>query len=233
MKRIIRGMGILIVVAVTLFIALQLYYLLQIVLWSQFNPSSTSFMREQLSVLREKDPKAQLKFEWVDYNKISGHMKRAVIAAEDASFIAHDGIDWEALQDAYQKNQKKGHVVRGGSTITQQLAKNLFLSGERSYFRKGQEALIAYMLELVLDKRRILEIYLNVVEWGNGVFGIEAAARHYYGQSAASLSASQSARLAAMLPQPRYYDLHRGSTYLANRAARIQRWMNGVAVPAK
>lgn len=233
MKRIRKVIVGLILIAVTLFIVLQLYYLLQIVLWSKFDPSSTSFMREQLSVMREKDPKAKLQFEWVPYDRISNNLKRAVIAAEDASFTEHDGIDWEALEDAYKKNQKKGHVVRGGSTITQQLAKNLFLSGERSYYRKGQEAIIAYMLELVLDKRRILEIYLNVVEWGQGVFGAQAAARHYYGQSAATLGMAQSAKLAAMLPQPRYYDRHRDSTYLNNRAARIQGWMNSVAVPAK
>jgi monofunctional biosynthetic peptidoglycan transglycosylase len=233
MKRIRKGIVSLILIAVTLFIVLQLYYLLQIVLWSQYDPTSTRFMREQLSVLQEKNPKARLQFEWVPYERISVHLKRAVVAAEDASFTEHDGIDWNALQDAYQKNLKKGQVVRGGSTITQQLAKNLFLSGERSYFRKGQEAIITYMLEMVLDKRRILEIYLNVAEWGQGVFGAQAAARHYYGQSAASLGMGQSARLAAMLPQPRYYDRHRDSTYLNNRAARIQGWMNSVVVPAK
>ncbi len=233
MKLVRKGIVGLILLAVTLFIVLQLYYLLQIVLWSRFDPTSTSFMREQLSVLQEKNPKAKLQFEWVPYERISNHLKRAVIAAEDASFIEHDGIDWEALQDAYQKNLKKGHVVRGGSTITQQLAKNLFLSGERSYYRKGQEAIIAYMLEMVLDKRRILELYLNVAEWGHGVFGAQAAAHHYYGQTAAGLSMGQSARLAAMLPQPRYYDVHRDSSYLNNRAARIQGWMNSITLPAK
>lgn len=223
----------LLLIAVALFIVLQLYYLLQIVLWSKFDPSSTRFMRDQLAVMQEKDPKARLKFEWVPYERISNHLKRAVIAAEDASFVEHDGIDWDALQDAYKKNLKKGQVVRGGSTITQQLAKNLFLSGERSYYRKGQEAIIAFMLEMVLDKRRILEIYLNVAEWGQGVFGAQAAAQHYYGVSAAGLGMEQSARLAAMLPQPRYYDRHRESTYLGHRAARIQRWMPSVALPAK
>lgn len=232
MKRIGKFILGLILLAVTLFIVLQVYYLLHIIWWAKYNPSSTSFMREQIAVLQEKNPQARLQFEWMPYERISNNLKRAVIAAEDAGFNEHDGIDWEALQDAYQKNLKKGHVVRGGSTITQQLAKNLFLSGERSYYRKGQEAIIAYMLELVMDKRRILEIYLNVAEWGQGVFGAQAAARHYYGINAASLGAGQSARLAAMLPQPRYYDRHRESTYLSNRAARIQGWMNAVRVPA-
>jgi monofunctional biosynthetic peptidoglycan transglycosylase len=171
MKPVRRGIVMVILIAVTAVIALQLYYLIQIALWSYFNPSSTSFMREQLAILQAENPKAQLQFEWVDYDKISNQLKRAVIAAEDAGFNAHDGIEWDAIQDAYLKNQKKGKVVRGGSTITQQLAKNLFLSGERSYIRKGQEAIIATMLELILDKRRILELYLNVAEWGQGVFG--------------------------------------------------------------
>ena len=138
-----------------------------------------------------------------------------IIAAEDMKFVDHEGFDWEGIQRAMEKNQKKGKAVAGGSTITQQLAKNLFLSGSRSYIRKGEEAIITLMLEAVLDKRRILELYLNVAEWGNGVFGAEAAARHYYGASAASLGPEQAARLAAMLPRPQFYDRNRGSEYLA------------------
>jgi monofunctional biosynthetic peptidoglycan transglycosylase len=188
-------------------------------------------MRQQLSTLRETNPNAKLQFQWVDYERISGNLKRAIIASEDANFAGHEGVDWEALQKAYEKNTKKGHVVAGGSTITQQLAKNLFLSGERSYLRKGQEVVIAYMLEYWMDKERIFEIYLNVVEWGNGVFGAEAAARHYYGISAASLSAGQAARLAVMLPNPRYFDTHRGSPYLARRTSVILRRMGAAELP--
>ncbi|MET0963080.1 MAG: monofunctional biosynthetic peptidoglycan transglycosylase [Noviherbaspirillum sp.] len=212
-------------------LALQLYFFAQIYWWVEHNPTSTSFMRQQLSKLREDDPNARLKFEWVDYERVSGNLKRAIIASEDANFSGHEGIDWDALQKAYEKNTKRGKVVSGGSTITQQLAKNLFLSGERSYLRKGQEAVIAYMIEFWMDKERIFEIYLNVVEWGNGVFGAQAAARHYYGVPASSLSASQGARLAVMLPNPRYYDRHRQSAYLTRRAGLILRRMGSAELP--
>jgi monofunctional biosynthetic peptidoglycan transglycosylase len=221
----------LVVAPLVLVLALQLYFFVQIWWWVEHNPTSTSFMRQQLSVLREKNPNARLQFQWMDYERISGNLKRAIIASEDANFSGHEGIDWDALQKAYEKNSKKGRVVAGGSTITQQLAKNLFLSGERSYLRKGQEVVIAYMIEYWMDKERIFEIYLNVVEWGTGVFGAEAAARHYYGVSAASLSASQAARLAVMLPNPRFYDQHRQSSYLVRRTSLILRRMGSAELP--
>lgn len=221
----------LVLLPVVLVLALQLYFFAQIWWWVEHNPGSTSFMRQQLALLREKNPNASLQFQWVDYERISGNLKRAIIASEDANFSGHEGIDWDALQKAYEKNSRRGKVVSGGSTITQQLAKNLFLSGERSYLRKGQEVVIAYMIEYWMDKQRIFEIYLNVVEWGNGVFGAEAAARHYYGTSAARLSASQAARLAVMLPNPRYYDLHRDSSYLARRTGLILRRMGSAELP--
>jgi monofunctional biosynthetic peptidoglycan transglycosylase len=212
-------------------LAIQLYFFAQIWWWVDHNPESTSFMHQQLSVLRERDPQAKLQYQWVPYQRISNHLKRAIIAAEDSGFAEHQGVDWEALEKAYQKNLQKGKVVAGGSTITQQLAKNLFLSGSRSYLRKSQEFIIAYMLEFWMDKERIFEIYLNVVEWGNGVFGAEAAARHYYGISAASLSPSQAARLAVMLPKPRFYDKNRGSAYLARRTGLILRRMGAAELP--
>ncbi|GAC1328472.1 MAG: monofunctional biosynthetic peptidoglycan transglycosylase [Collimonas sp.] len=221
----------LILLPILLFVLLQAYFLLQICWWVQFNPSSTSFMRQQLSVLQEKNPDARLQYTWVPYSKISNNLKRAVIASEDDSFVDHDGVDWEAMQKAYEKNQKKGKVVSGGSTITQQLAKNLFLSGQRSYLRKAQELIVTYMLELCMDKERILEIYLNVVEWGVGVFGAEAAAQHYYGISAAALSPAQAARLAVMLPKPRYFDKNTGSAYLQRRSEMILKRMNWAELP--
>jgi monofunctional biosynthetic peptidoglycan transglycosylase len=221
----------LIVMPLVLVLALQLYFFVQIYWWVEHNPGSTSFMRQQLSELKKTNPAAQLKFEWVDYERISGNLKRAIIASEDANFSGHEGIDWDALQKAYEKNNKRGRVVAGGSTITQQLAKNLFLSGERSYLRKGQEVVIAYMIEYWMDKERIFEIYLNVVEWGNGVFGAQAAALHYYGAPAANLSASQAARLAVMLPSPRFYDQHRQSTYLTRRTGLILRRMGSAELP--
>jgi len=210
---------------------LQLYFLLQICWWSRFNPGMTSMMSAQLSSLRETNPKATLEQKWVPYAAISNNLKRAVIASEDANFAEHDGVDWEALQKAYARNTTRHKVVGGGSTITQQLAKNLFLSGSRNYARKAQEMVIAYMLELVLDKERILEIYLNVVEFGRGVFGAEAAARHYFRAPASSLTAAQAARLAVMLPNPRYYDAHRSTNYLARRTSVILNRMNSAELP--
>ena len=218
-------------VPLLLVLLLQAYFFVQIAWWVNFNPSSTSFMRHQLSVLQEKNPDAKLQHQWVPYNRISNNLKRAVIASEDDSFVDHEGVDWEAMQKAYEKNQKKGKVVFGGSTITQQLAKNLFLSGQRSYLRKGQELIITYMLELCMSKQRILEIYLNSVEWGVGVFGAEAAAQHYYGISAAALGTVQSARLAVMLPKPRYFDKNQGSGYLQRRTELIVKRMNSAELP--
>lgn len=221
----------LIITPLVIVLAMQAYFFVQIWWWVDHNPGTTSFMRRQLSVLREKNPKVRLQQKWVPYNRISNNLKRAIIASEDANFSEHDGIDWEALEKAYEKNAKKGKVVAGGSTITQQLAKNLFLSGERSYLRKAQEVVITYMLEYLMDKERIFEIYLNVVEWGSGVYGAEAAAQHYYGIPAASLNAAQAARLAVMLPKPRFYDRNRGSSYLVRRTDLILRRMGSAELP--
>ena len=221
----------LVVVPVLVFLAVQLYFLLMVCWYSQFNPRQTNMMSDQLAVLREKNPKAELRYDWVDYHRISPNLKRAVIAAEDANFADHDGVDWEAMQKAYERNNRRHKVVGGGSTITQQLAKNLFLSGSRSYLRKGQEMIIAFMLEMVLSKERILELYLNVVEYGRGIFGAEAASRHYYRTSAAALGAAQAARLAVMLPNPRYYDKHRDTSYLARRTNLIVRRMAASELP--
>lgn len=192
--------------------------------WKSHDPGQTSFMKIRLAELREKDPSAELRRQWLPYRNISVHLKRAVVAAEDDRFVDHDGFDWDGIQKAMEKNQKKGHAVAGGSTISQQLAKNLFLSPTRSYLRKGQEAVITLMIEALWDKQRILEVYLNSVEWGNGIFGAEAAARRYYGVSAAKLGAAQAARLAVMLPNPRKYEKNY-SARLAAHAARIQQRM--------
>lgn len=209
----------------------QLWIFAHVVAWIWVNPSSSSFMEDRLEILQEKNPEAELKHQWVPYEKISTSLKRAIVAAEDSKFLDHDGFDWEALQKAYEKNLKKGRIVAGGSTISQQLAKNLFLSSKKTPWRKLQEALITLMLEGVMDKRRILEIYLNVIEWGNGVFGAEAAARHYYRTGAASLSPEQSARLASMVPNPRYYDRNRTSPALGRKTGIILARMPLVTVP--
>jgi monofunctional biosynthetic peptidoglycan transglycosylase len=189
--------------------------------WTWFNPSETRFMALRLEELRAKNPEASLRHQWVPYERISIHLKRAVIAAEDDRFVDHEGFDWEGIQKALEKNEKKGRAVAGGSTISQQLAKNLFLSPSKSYLRKAEEAVITLMIEAVWSKRRILEVYLNVVEWGNGIFGCEAAARRYYNVPAAQLGPSQAARLAVMLPNPRKYERQYGPR-LAAHAARIE-----------
>ena len=199
--------------------------------WSGHNPSSTSFMDARLASLQQRDPKAALKHQWVGYDRISAHLKRAVVAAEDGKFVDHEGFDWEGIQKALEKNEKKGKVVAGGSTISQQLAKNLLLSGSRSWLRKAQEAVITWMLESAMDKRRILELYMNVAEWGNGVFGAEAAARHYFGVPAAQLSAHQAAWLASILPAPQRYDRNRGSAWIAKKAEIIYARMPGAQIP--
>ena len=209
----------------------QLWFFSNIVYWTHFQPGSTAFMVSRLEALRAKDPKARLRRQWVPYEQISPHLKRAVVAAEDARFLDHEGFDWEAIQKAIDKNERTGKVVSGASTISQQLAKNLFLSGQRSWLRKGQEALITWMLERTMSKRRILELYLNVAEWGEGVFGAEAAARYHFGATAAALGPEQSAYLAAVLPSPRRYDRGRVTPYIAGRSDTILVRMGGAHIP--
>ena len=220
------------------FAALLLYQfgLFVMVLWlSVRDPGSSAFMDAALNQLRQDDPKATLKYQWVPYKNISTSLKRAVVASEDTNFNDHEGVEWDAIRKAWEYNQTQAQrgkaKIRGGSTITQQLAKNLFLSGSRSYLRKGQELILAYMIEFVMSKERILELYLNVAQWGGNVFGAEAAARHYYRVSASNLSSYQAAQLAAMLPNPVYYDAHRNTSYLRSRTATIQKRMRLVEIP--
>ncbi len=214
-----------------LLLAWQGWYVGWVTWWKWVDPGVTSFQSQRLDELRQKHPQAELKQTWVPYEKISMHLKRAVVAAEDDRFIDHEGFDWEGMQKALEKNRRKGKVVAGGSTISQQLAKNLLLSSNRSLLRKGEEAIITFWLELLWDKRRILEVYLNVVEWGEGIFGAEAAARHYFGVAASQLSAVQAARLAVMLPAPRRYEKNISSAYLTGRTERILSRMSEAEVP--
>ena len=216
---------------VLLFVAAQAWFVFQVWWYGSHAPGQTAFMSYRMSELREKKPDATLRYTWVPYEKISRNLKRALIAAEDSTFVDHEGFDWDGIQLALEKNRAKGKFVAGGSTITQQLAKNLFLSPEKSYLRKGQEAIITLMLEKMLDKERILELYLNVIEWGNGVFGAEAAARRYYGVSAAQLSAEQSAKLAAMAPNPRFYERNLGAPGLRRKTGIILSRMGQVELP--
>jgi monofunctional glycosyltransferase len=219
------------VVLVLYAFAYQVWIFLHIWWWLDHNPHSSAFMEERLEVMHQEKPEAELKHRWVDYAKISMHLKRAVIASEDAKFVAHEGFDWEGIEKAYEKNLKKGKIVAGGSTISQQLAKNLFLSSKRTPWRKAQEVIITLMLEKMMNKRRIFEIYLNVIEWGNGVFGAEAAAKYYFKTSARYLGKQQAAKLAAMIPNPRFYDKHRSTRYLNKRTATIQARMRFAEVP--
>lgn len=216
---------------VAAFLLYNLWIFGHIVYWRNHDPEASAFMNERLAKLQEDDPQAELRQQWVPYGKISANLKRALVAAEDAKFVDHEGFDWNGMEAAFEKNLKKGKIVAGGSTISQQLAKNLFLSGQRTPWRKMEEAIITVMLEGVLDKRRIFEIYLNVIEWGNGVFGAEAASRHYFHTSAARLSAAQAAKLAAMVPNPRFYDLYRNAPGLGKKTRIILRRMNYADYP--
>ena len=212
-------------------IALQCWYFAQVLWWRSFEPATSAFMEARLERMQAKDPKAKLAQQWVAYERISTQLKRAVVAAEDAKFVDHEGFDWEAISKAIEKNERKGKVVSGASTISQQLAKNLFLSGQRSWTRKGQEAAITWMLETALTKRRILELYLNYAEWGEGVFGAEAAARHHFGVSAEALNAPQAAFLASILPSPRRYGRGRITPYVAGRIETILARMPAAQIP--
>ena len=206
------------------------------VVWLKFHdPGSSSFMRNTLTELLAQDPEATLVHEWVPSARISNNLKRAVIAAEDANFVNHGGVEWDAIRRAFEYNIEMAdagrNAVRGGSTISQQLAKNLFLSSDRSYLRKGQELILTYMIEAVMSKERILELYLNVAQWGVNIFGAQAAARHYFGRDADQLNASQAARLAAMLPNPAFYHSRGNTGYLQARTATLLRRMPMVKIP--
>ena len=212
-------------------LAVQLWFFAHVLWWRSFQPDSSAFMEARIERMRETDPKAKLAHQWMPYERISSQLKRAVVASEDAKFVDHEGFDWEAISKAIEKNERKGKVVSGASTISQQLAKNLFLSGQRSWLRKGEEAVITWMLESALSKRRILELYLNYAEWGEGVFGAEAASRYHFGVNAAALNASQAAFLAAILPSPRRYAPGRITPYVSGRIETILARMPAAQIP--
>jgi monofunctional biosynthetic peptidoglycan transglycosylase len=228
-------------------LALQGVFAARIALMAVLDPQSTAFQRSEawrLLVEKRRLPWSQ---EWVDGGRIATHLKRAVIASEDAGYAEHGGVEWDAIEQAWDKNQRaearaEKQAARqparpvqaklvGGSTITQQLAKNLFLAGERTVLRKGQELALTLLLEGLLSKQRILEIYLNEVEWGEGVFGAQAAAQHYFRVDAARLGPAQAARLAVMLPAPKRFEKQPGSAYVAGRAATIEARMGAVELP--
>ncbi len=241
--------GVLVVVAA---LALQLFFIGRIALMAVVDPQSTTFERSEAWRLLTEKGSLRWRQQWVPYAQIADNLKRAVIASEDGDFVNHDGVEWDAIEKAWQKNAKaeelaakraapprpgkpapaaKAPKIIGGSTITQQLAKNLLLSGERTLLRKGQEFVLTVALELLLSKQRILEIYLNNVEWGEGVFGAEAAAQHYYRKPASRLSAYEAARLAVMLPRPKYFEKVPNSAYLSHRAGTIVARMGDAELP--
>jgi monofunctional glycosyltransferase len=235
-------------------LALEVFFLARIALAATVDPQSTAFQRSEAWRITTEKGHLRWRQQWVPYSRISDNLKRAVIASEDDSFTTHDGVDWEALEKAWERNAKAEEIaakqrarqparaataarpvrqpkIVGGSTITQQLAKNLLLSGERTLLRKGQEIVLTFALERMLSKERILEIYLNSVEWGEGVFGAEAAAQHYYRKDAAHLTAYEAARLAVMLPRPKYFEKLPNSGYLASRASVITCRMRDAELP--
>jgi len=254
-----RSIGRFVLLVLVCFAALQVGFVLQIVAMLGLDPRSTTFQRTEAWRLALSPPPLAWQQRWLDYAAISANVKRAVVAAEDAGFSEHSGVEWDALEKAWERNQKAEALaersseraaaeaarrraaadpkparpakVVGGSTITQQLAKNLFLAGERNFVRKGQELVLAYAMEAILGKQRILEIYLNSVEWGEGVFGAEAAARRYFRTGAGALTAQQSAQLAVMLPAPKRFEKRPGSGYVLGRASTIVARMGAVDIP--
>jgi len=240
-------------------LALQIFFIARIAVMTVWAPESTSFQRSEAwnIAIHGRDNKTAVgadnvawRQQWMPYDQISDNLKRAVIASEDADFISHSGVEWDAIENARQRNAKaealaaqraakaiasgkpvRAPKLRGGSTITQQLAKNLLLSGERTLVRKGQELMLATTLEVFLSKRRILEIYLNNVEWGEGVFGAEAAAQRYFKKPASRLSPGEAARLAVMLPSPKFFERQPGSAYLNGRTATIVARMPAAELP--
>ncbi|WP_144730430.1 transglycosylase domain-containing protein [Extensimonas perlucida] len=249
MKPLLRWLTLVLLAAV----ALELFFVLRIALMAVVDPQSTSFQRSEIWAQLHSRGSVRWQQQWVPYAQISDHLKRAVIASEDDGFVAHEGVDWNAIEKAWERNARaeaqaqaragkaakaapaarpaRPPKIRGGSTITQQLAKNLLLSGERTLLRKGQEFILTMALELFLSKQRILEIYLNNVEWGEGVFGAEAAAQHYYRKSAARLAPAEAARLAVMLPAPKRFEKTPGSAYLAGRTRTILARMGSAELP--
>lgn len=249
MKSALRVFGLLLLAV----LALQLYFVIRVAVMAIMAPESTSFERSQAWQIVSEKGRLPWQQQWVPYAQISDNLKRAVIASEDDGFSTHGGVDWDAINKAWDKNAKaeqraaarkptapqaatnaklpKPPKVIGGSTITQQLAKNLFFAGERSLLRKGQELVVTLLLEQFLSKERILEIYLNHVEWGAGVFGAEAAAQHYFRKPASKLNVYEAARLAVMLPRPRYFEKLPNSAYVAGRAGVIVGRMGDAQLP--
>ncbi|PJG43933.1 peptidoglycan transglycosylase [Acinetobacter tandoii] len=214
-------------VIVSFILLVQLWIFSSLVWWRTHPVETTMFMRLDYW----SEPSEPIHHKWRDYDQISDYLKRAVVTSEDGKFMHHHGFDWEGMQYALERNQDKGKVVAGGSTISQQLAKNLFLYNKRSFIRKGQEAVATWMMERMWSKQRILEVYLNSVEFGNNIYGVEAASQHYFGKSSRSLSRDQAAFLAAILPNPKYYQEHQNDRRIQIRKKMIRKYMRYSQIP--
>lgn len=214
-------------ILVSLFLLIQLWIFSSLAWWRTHPVQSTMMMRLDYW----SDTSQPIRHEWRDYDQISEYLKKAVVAAEDGKFMQHHGFDWEGIQHALERNKDQGQVVAGGSTISQQLAKNLFLFNQRSFLRKGQEAIATWMMERMWSKQRILEVYLNSVEFGDNIYGIEAATQHYFGKSSRSLSREEAIFLAAILPNPKYYQDNRSGRGLEPRKRMIRKYMHYSEIP--
>lgn len=212
---------------VALWLVFNAYAYGNLLFWRSFAPSGTMFMREGML----ENPQAGLDYRWVPYPQISINLKKALIASEDANFAEHDGFDWNGIQAAMQKNKRSGRIRAGGSTISQQLSKNLFLWSGRNFVRKGQEAFLTSLLESTTGKERIFALYLNVIEWGKGIYGAEAASQYYFHKSAAQLTPQEAAKLAAMVPNPKYFQDHQNDPKLRRRTNIILRRMGAAELP--
>ena len=221
----------LIAAPVLAFLLFNVYAYGNIISYRALAPHRTSFMNMRMAEIAEEKPQVALKYQWVPYHQISENLKKALIASEDANFAEHDGFDWNGIKNAIKKNEKSGKIKAGGSTISQQLAKNLFLNESRSYWRKAEEAALTAMLEATTDKDRIYTLYLNVIEWGYGIYGAEAAAQRLYGTGAAKLTRSQAAALAARVPAPLRYADNPSDPRLRSKTNIILRRMGSAELP--
>lgn len=222
----------LLLVAVVGVFLFEFQYVARIILFDFVNPSSTPYIRDEQERLAEEE-RPPVRYQRVDYEKISPLLVKAVVATEDSEFMHHDGIRWEAVKQAAEKNLLTDKRAPGGSTLSQQTVKNLLLSQDRSYFRKAQEIILTPIAESIWGKKRILEIYLNIAEFGNGIFGAQAAARYYFHKNAADLTKAEAIRLASILINPKKYAFSRNSKLIENRVRRISHDINLVEIPSR
>ena len=213
------------------FILFNAYVYGNILTYRALAPHHTSFMNMRMSQFTDEGRAVELDYRWVPYNQISVNLKKSLIASEDAGFAEHAGFDWNGIRNALRRNERSGTIRAGGSTISQQLSKNLFLNESKSYIRKAEEAAITSMMEAIMDKDRIFEIYLNVIEWGYGIYGAEAASQHFYRIPASALNKPQAALLTARVPAPLFFIDNPKSPKLRGKANIVLRRMGSAELP--